>query len=81
MPANTSPIFPLVPNVAWGKLTTANTAKDGTGTVGTIVSGTETWFKSQFGTFVDDTDHHHGGGLCCRRCSRHSRTHHCQKAG
>lgn len=29
---------------------------DGTGTVGTIVSGTETWFKSKFGTFTDDTD-------------------------
>lgn len=33
MPANTSPIFPLVPNVSWGKVNTANTAKDGTGTV------------------------------------------------
>lgn len=35
MPANTSPIFPLVPKVAWntGALTAANTAKDGTGAV------------------------------------------------
>lgn len=36
MPANTSPIFPVVPNVGWGKLLTANTAKDGTGTVVTV---------------------------------------------
>lgn len=32
MPANTSPIFPLTPNVSWVPLATANTAKDGTGT-------------------------------------------------
>jgi hypothetical protein len=36
MPANTSPIFGLTPNVAWGVIDTANTAKDGTGTVVTI---------------------------------------------
>ena len=36
MPANTSPIFPLTPNVAWATVTTANTAKDGTGTVATV---------------------------------------------
>jgi hypothetical protein len=36
MPANTQPIFPLTPNVAWVVLTTANTAVDGTGTVGTV---------------------------------------------
>lgn len=33
MAANTVPIFPKTPNVSWGTLTTANTAKDGTGTV------------------------------------------------
>lgn len=33
MPANTAPIFTLVPNVGWGEVATANTAKDGTGTV------------------------------------------------
>jgi hypothetical protein len=35
MPANTAPIFTLTPNVGWGTtaITTANTAKDGTGTV------------------------------------------------
>ena len=33
MPANLSPIFPLTPVISWGKVTTANTAKDGTGTV------------------------------------------------
>jgi hypothetical protein len=31
MAANTTPIFPLVPVASWCKLTTANTAKDGTG--------------------------------------------------
>jgi len=36
MPANTTPIFPLTPKVSWGTVTTANTAKDGTGTVVTI---------------------------------------------
>ena len=35
MPANITPIFPLTPKVSWATLTTANTAKDGTGTVGT----------------------------------------------
>ena len=36
MPANTTPIFPLTPATNWGTITTANTAKDGTGTVTTI---------------------------------------------
>lgn len=36
MPANTSPIFPLTPTIGYGTLTTANTAKDGTGTVTTV---------------------------------------------
>lgn len=36
MPANTTPIFPLTQKVSWGTLTTANTAKDGTGTVVTV---------------------------------------------
>lgn len=33
MPANTAPIFTLVPNIGFGDVATANTAKDGTGTV------------------------------------------------
>ena len=32
MPANTDPIFPMTPKAAWCTLTTANIAKDGTGT-------------------------------------------------
>jgi hypothetical protein len=38
MPANTAPIFTLTPEVSWGTTTvaTANTAKDGTGTVLTV---------------------------------------------
>jgi len=33
MPANTQPIFPLTPKVSWtDNITSANTAKDGTGT-------------------------------------------------
>lgn len=36
MAANTNPIFPLTPNVSWGNVLAANTAKDGTGTVVTV---------------------------------------------
>lgn len=36
MAANTSPVFGLTPVVSWGVIDTANTAKDGTGTVVTI---------------------------------------------
>ena len=36
MPANTSPIFPLTPNIAFARLTAANAATDGTGTVATV---------------------------------------------
>jgi hypothetical protein len=36
MAANTAPIFCLTPRVEWGTLTSANTAKDGTGTVVTV---------------------------------------------
>jgi hypothetical protein len=40
MPANTSPIFPVTPQIGWTTLTTANTATDGTGTVATIFTAT-----------------------------------------
>jgi hypothetical protein len=33
---NFQPIFPITPRIEWNKLTTANTAKDGTGTVATV---------------------------------------------
>jgi hypothetical protein len=33
MAQNTQPIFPLVPKINFGFVTTANTAKDGTGTI------------------------------------------------
>lgn len=37
MPANTNPVFPIVPVMPMGQvITTANTAKDGTGTVLTL---------------------------------------------
>lgn len=36
MSANLSPIFPLTPIVQFGSIATANTAKDGTGTVVTV---------------------------------------------
>lgn len=36
MAANTTPIFPLTQKISWGTVTTANTAKDGTGTVVTV---------------------------------------------
>lgn len=38
MAANTSPIFPLTPKMAWATLTAANIAKDGTGTVSTVAT-------------------------------------------
>jgi hypothetical protein len=38
MPANTQPIFPLTPKIDWEKVTTGNTAMDGTGTVGNLFS-------------------------------------------
>ena len=50
MAANINPIFPLTPNVGgatWSTLTTANTAKDGTGTVVTILTAGAT------GNYVD----------------------------
>lgn len=36
MPANVQPIYPLTPKVSWGNVLSANTAKDGTGTVVTV---------------------------------------------
>jgi hypothetical protein len=36
LPANTAPIFSVTPNIAFGNIATANTAKDGTGTVATV---------------------------------------------
>lgn len=36
MAVNINPIFVITPKVSWGKLTAANTAKDGTGAVVTI---------------------------------------------
>ena len=39
MAANKEPIFPLTPKITWGTdLQTANTAKDGTGTVVTLMT-------------------------------------------
>lgn len=37
--ANVDPIFPLQPKTTWGALLTANTAKDGTGTVVQVAAG------------------------------------------
>lgn len=47
MPANTAPIFPLTPKLAFGKLTAANTAVDGTGTTAVIFTA------GAFGARVD----------------------------
>ncbi len=38
MAANTAPIFTKDPKAGWATLTTANTAKDGTGTVSTLLT-------------------------------------------
>lgn len=42
MAANTSPIFPLTPQIEWGTIATANTAMDGTGTVVTVFTADAT---------------------------------------
>lgn len=39
MPANTSPIFPLVPVIGRARVSAANIARDGSGTVNGIVTG------------------------------------------
>ena len=48
MAANTSPIFSRLGDIQWGIVTSANTAKDGTGTVQTIFTADAT-----NGGFVD----------------------------
>lgn len=49
MAANVAPIFPLTPRVSWGAtaLATANTAKDGTGTVLLV------WTAGTYGSLLD----------------------------
>jgi hypothetical protein len=44
---NTSPVIPATPRLALLNVATANTARDGTGTIGTLVTGVAT------GTVVD----------------------------
>jgi hypothetical protein len=39
MAANTAPIYVKEPQLEWGVVTTANTAKDGTGTMVTVFTG------------------------------------------
>lgn len=39
MAANTDPIFTLIPKIGIGQLTTANTNKDGTGTIVDLLTG------------------------------------------
>ena len=39
MAANTNPIFTLTPKVGMVSISTANTARDGTGTLGTVFTG------------------------------------------
>lgn len=55
MAANTSPIFPISPNIGFARLAAANTASDGSGTLATLfTAGSEgsrvdyiTWINSQ----------------------------------
>lgn len=42
MPANTAPIYSVAPIISWGSILTANTAKDGTGTVVTVFTADAT---------------------------------------
>lgn len=39
MAANTSPLFTLAPKIGVAQISTANTARDGTGTMGTVITG------------------------------------------
>lgn len=39
MAANTNPIFTLTPKISGSPISVANTGRDGTGTLGTIISG------------------------------------------
>lgn len=39
MPANTTPIFSLTPQVGRVRIATANTNRDGTGTLGSVITG------------------------------------------
>jgi hypothetical protein len=47
MPANNYPVFILTPKIGMARITTANTNRDGTGTLGDCMTG------STFGTRVD----------------------------
>jgi len=40
MPANTNPIFTLTPHISSARIATANTNRDGTGTLGAVITGT-----------------------------------------
>jgi hypothetical protein len=39
VPANTSPIFTLTPHISSARIATANTNRDGTGTLGSVATG------------------------------------------
>jgi hypothetical protein len=39
MPANTAPIFTLTPRISSARISTANTGRDGTGTLGSVITG------------------------------------------
>jgi hypothetical protein len=39
MAANTEPVFTLTPVIGYTEIATANTARDGSGTLGTVISG------------------------------------------
>lgn len=39
MPANTSPVFTLTPKIGMAAISTANTNRDGTGTIATVLTG------------------------------------------
>jgi hypothetical protein len=50
MPANENPIFTSVPVIGVGPLTTANTNRDGTGSVASVITGAE------FGTRINSIE-------------------------
>lgn len=48
MPQNTSPIFPLTPDIQWARISASNTAYDGTGQVSTIFSASASGSRVDF---------------------------------
>lgn len=52
MAVNTTPIFPLTPVIGYARLTAANTARDGSGSLSTLVTGDTDGTRVDYITFT-----------------------------